>query len=143
MEQERKYRRIPMQLISHFRKGNGEVGMTVNVSLGGAFVETNLNFTVGQPVEFDIVLPGGEQRVSVEAVVRWVRQEQPRGIGVEFLKLTVPNKIALRRYIELLTRKKSESDVVTPEKRDNGADNTGGSPGSSGASDVSGFLAGL
>ncbi len=108
MSQNRKYRRIPAQLISHFRRGTSEEAQTQNISFGGAFIETNMSFSVNQTVDFEIVLPGGEQHVEVEAVVRWVNRDHPKGIGVEFIKVTAPNKIALRRYINLLMEKKQQ-----------------------------------
>ena len=53
-----------------------------DLSLAGAFIETDVTYEVGDFVEFEIKADG--QTNTVPALVRWVKEAEPRGIGVEF-----------------------------------------------------------
>ncbi len=58
-----------------------------NISVRGVFLETSLVLTIDETIEFDMELPGGDQVMQVVGVVRWIREDDPRGVGVEFKEI--------------------------------------------------------
>lgn len=79
----RKHRRIPAQVQGFLLGNSHEVeGKTIDLSLGGAKFESELNVHPGKVIVIRLVLPGVEEPVSIqEALVRWVGEQQ---FGVEF-----------------------------------------------------------
>ena len=55
-----------------------------NISRGGAFIETPVPFELGDPVTFAVQLPGDDRKRLVFGRVRWLRETEPRGIGMKF-----------------------------------------------------------
>ncbi len=82
----------------------GSVGVIRNLSLGGGFIETGRRYEVGDTVELGLSLPGDERERVIVAVVRWVREEGPRGIGVEFIRAIPNDLVSMQKYIEFQAR---------------------------------------
>jgi hypothetical protein len=82
----RKYRRVPAQIKGLLRGNSHEVeGTTVDLSLGGAKIESDLNVHPGKVIVIRLMIPGVEEPVSIpEALVRWV---EPNQFGVEFQQI--------------------------------------------------------
>lgn len=100
----RRFRRVPTDLIAHFRRGGEESKVMVsNMSLGGIFVETKMLFEDGETVEFDLMLPaekhGASVKVHVTGAVSWTRKNDPSGIGVEIKCIAVQDKLEFHRYM--------------------------------------------
>jgi PilZ domain len=79
----RKHRRVPVQ-IQGFLVGNSHEieGHTLDLSLGGAKFESDLEVFPGKTIMVRLVVPGAESAVSIpEAKVRWVVEQT---FGVEF-----------------------------------------------------------
>jgi hypothetical protein len=55
-----------------------------DISLGGMFVETDLETPLAAVVTIQIALPGGQDEFEIDARVRWHTRE---GIGLQFLSL--------------------------------------------------------
>ncbi len=65
--------------------GNEHSGVTRDVSVAGAFVETAHIVGVGAELWLELNTPATWEPISVRGTVRWVRHEEdPRGFGVDF-----------------------------------------------------------
>ncbi|HEX7479073.1 MAG TPA: TIGR02266 family protein [Polyangiales bacterium] len=85
---------------------NFYVGFTENVSEGGLFLATYQLRPVGTEVALTFVLPD-EHAVSVQGVVRWVRDlrdgasaDTPPGLGIEFVRLGEDDKQRIQAYVD-------------------------------------------
>lgn len=93
---------LPAQAI---RRGDARDVLVGDLSLAGAFLETDSPFTAGSQLGIEIQLPN--RQVEVCATVRWVASAQPdllpgrtRGFGVEFLNPPHELRAALEEHIE-------------------------------------------
>jgi hypothetical protein len=79
----RKHRRVPLQIQGFLLGNSHEIeGQTLDVSLGGARFESELDVFPGKTIMVRLVVPGAESSVSIpEARVRWVDEHM---FGVEF-----------------------------------------------------------
>ncbi|HJT22497.1 MAG TPA: PilZ domain-containing protein [Nitrospira sp.] len=94
----RKHRRIPARLMGSLLGNSHEVdGRTVDLSLGGAKIESALNVHPGKVIVVRLALPGAETIAIEEALVRWVGQWQ---FGVEFQNLDQGEVDELAQLIE-------------------------------------------
>lgn len=77
----RRYPRTPVSLTVTLSAGEAEaVGQTVDMSMGGVFVETTLSAPFGAETTITLLLPGiGSTRLP--ATVRWTK---PGGLGLQF-----------------------------------------------------------
>lgn len=95
----RKYRRVAAQVQGFLLGNSHEVeGRTIDLSLGGAKLESDLAVHPGKVIVIRLVVPGSEEPVSIEeALVRWVGQRQ---FGVEFQNLDTDELDDLEQLIE-------------------------------------------
>ena len=95
----RKHRRIPAQIQGFLLGNSHEVeGKTIDLSLGGAKFESELNVQPGKVIVIRLVLPGVEEPVSIqEALVRWVGEQQ---FGVEFQNVDPDDLDELEQLID-------------------------------------------
>jgi hypothetical protein len=79
----RKHRRVPLQIQGFLLGNSHEIeGHTLDVSLGGARFESELDVFPGKTIMVRLVVPGAESSVSIpEARVQWVDEHM---FGVEF-----------------------------------------------------------
>jgi uncharacterized protein (TIGR02266 family) len=97
---DRRYdRRIPIEF-SH--EGRPYSADTVNISLGGLFIGTDIALPMGSKVALKFRVPTQNEHIEVEAVVRWVESEDGRviGLGVRFEGLRARDVWALNKYLE-------------------------------------------
>ncbi|WP_172834065.1 PilZ domain-containing protein [Nitrospira japonica] len=82
----RRHRRVPAQINGLLCGNSHEVeGTTVDLSLGGAKIESGLEVYPGKVIVIRLMIPGVEEPVSIpEALVRWV---EPNQFGVEFQRV--------------------------------------------------------
>jgi uncharacterized protein (TIGR02266 family) len=99
---ERRPLRIPVQVDSS--EGSYEA-VSENISVGGLFLATNREHAVGDKIRLSFQLPRRQERLSVEAEVRWVRRRvdlqaaTPTGVGLLFLSSDWWFRDVLRRFL--------------------------------------------
>jgi len=64
---------------------NFYVGFTEDISDGGVFIATRTPLPPGTHLEFELGL--GKGRVRVEGEVRWIRETDSPGMGIQFVNL--------------------------------------------------------
>ena len=73
-----------------------------DLSVGGAFLRSDLLFEVGEEVRIDFTLPAGHRVHARGRVVRVSRERdggQVPGMGIEFIALTDADREAVRAFI--------------------------------------------
>jgi uncharacterized protein (TIGR02266 family) len=72
---------------------NFYTGLTQDISSGGLFVATSMQYRVGERLRVRFSLPGQSEPITADAEVRWVRDpramktDAPEGIGLRFVEL--------------------------------------------------------
>ena len=103
-EEKRRHKRYPSDLRARFRLVDEagetfEEGPILNISRGGLFVHTKLDYTLGAAVEVHVTVttPFGEEReLVVEGKIMWLcGQEDEEGIGINFTKIDRHTQYAL------------------------------------------------
>jgi len=85
---------------------NFYTGLTQDISSGGLFVATPINFRVGDQVSIKFTLPGRTTALAAEAEVRWLRDphvmrtDAPEGVGLRFLGLSPEVQTAIAEFLE-------------------------------------------
>src|SRR5690349_825305 len=75
---------------------NFYAGRTRDLSLGGLFVETNVGFPIGTPIEVKLKLPKGTFTLECEVVWQLSeRAQQIVGVGLRFVELSPAAKRAI------------------------------------------------
>ncbi|KAB2882041.1 MAG: response regulator [Kofleriaceae bacterium] len=59
---------------------------TDNLSTGGTFIATSRELEIGASVRLALSFPGLLEPVGIDGVVRWVREGDEPGVGIEFLE---------------------------------------------------------
>lgn len=110
MADKRKFKRLPANLVTCIRMQQVSeqarkafLTRISDISVGGVFIETHSPFPVGTLVEFDFELPGLNQKVHAQGIVRWSCderiQDRQAGMGIEFLKVSVSETQAIHAYV--------------------------------------------
>lgn len=96
--------RIPVQLEVILGEDQN-TSCTFNVSMGGAFIETDDPPSAGEVLELKLCLPDSRHPVICQARVAWVnslhspiRNDHPPGMGLEFLNLN--NESRLEKFLQ-------------------------------------------
>jgi hypothetical protein len=95
----RQYRRVSAQFKSLLLGNSHEVeGVTLDLSIGGARIESELQVFPGKQLRVRLVVPGEEEPLSInQALVRWVREDT---FGLEFLGLDQEDRDDLEELID-------------------------------------------
>jgi Tfp pilus assembly protein PilZ len=72
-------------------------GRSVNISLGGVFVDTEPLIPIGTRLELLIHLPGVPDRSRIACIVRW--SKWGKGIGLQFERLRAIETWALTKLV--------------------------------------------
>ena len=82
----RQYHRVPAQVKSLLRANSHEIeGETVDLSLGGAKIESSLVVQPGKQITVRLIIPGGEEPIYIDrAQVQWIHD---RTFGLKFLEV--------------------------------------------------------
>ena len=86
---------------------NFYTGLTQNISAGGLFIANQIR-RIGDRIKVTFSLPGSGAPVTVEAEVRWIRENSPLlrvedgfvGMGVRFINLSPDAAHAIQKFIE-------------------------------------------
>ena len=89
-------------------------GDSVDLSLGGLYLKTELPLNLGERIYLNINLPTLDDAVSCEGKVAWVnpslassKPHFPSGVGVEFVHLTSNVEEEIKRFINWRTPRES------------------------------------
>ena len=95
----RKHRRVPVQIQGYLLGNSHEVeGHTLDLSLGGARFESDLDVFPGKVIMVRLVVPGLDEPLSInQARVQWVDEQT---FGVEFQKIQQDELDELEELIE-------------------------------------------
>lgn len=72
-----------------------------NISAMGIFIHSRAIFPIGTRLDLAFALEGGTERLSLHGIVTWVNSPRPDretdvpGMGVEFVRLTSPQREAV------------------------------------------------
>jgi hypothetical protein len=96
--EKRQQPRFTSQFRSTISGGQGEgQGRTLDLSIGGCMIETDLPVGVGTSIECRIYVPGLDWPLRVdEAQVRWVKGNT---FGIQFTKIQPDEEIKLKQVI--------------------------------------------
>ena len=99
MMERRKYRRVPANIQGFLLGNSHEVeAYTLDLSLGGARFESDLDVWPGKVIVVRLVIPGLDTPVSIdEARVQWLAEET---FGVEFQKVQAEELDELEELID-------------------------------------------
>jgi hypothetical protein len=95
----RQHRRVPAQLKSLLLGNSHEVeGVTLDLSIGGARIESEIDVFPGKQIQVRLVVPGEEEPLLIDqALVRWVDENT---FGIEFLKVNQKRRDDLEELID-------------------------------------------
>ncbi len=99
--------RLPARIETGLRSGGEELGglprdaTLLDLSRGGAFIETSAPFVLGDMVSFSLQPAPNRPRRTIFGRVRWIREGEGAGIGVKFVRTRSLNETLdmLSRYI--------------------------------------------
>jgi len=102
-QHERRPVELPVVIEDAANKVRGKVRFdSHDLSVGGAFLRSDLLFEVGEEVRIDFTLPTGHRVHARGRVVRVSRERdggQVPGMGIEFIALADPDREAVRAFI--------------------------------------------
>ena len=98
----RSHKRLPFEIeLTIVSDHNFYAGLTLNISEGGLFVGTHVEYPVGTRLEIRLLFPGDEEPTALMTEVRWVRPlhaagNSSPGMGLRFVDLSpdVSDKIS-------------------------------------------------
>lgn len=95
----RQHRRVPAQVKSLLRANSHEVdGETVDLSLGGAKIESRLVVQPGTQITVKLIIPGVEEPIYIEqAQVQWIHDQT---FGIRFLEVRQQELDELEQLID-------------------------------------------
>jgi hypothetical protein len=97
LRERRRYFRCPLTIpVTIARQTMTQVCHSVNVSEGGMALSTFVPFSLGEPVEFQFILPGCKVPFAVKSTICWVKMGQ---LGCRFTSLSDEHKWALRDWL--------------------------------------------
>jgi uncharacterized protein (TIGR02266 family) len=102
-QHERRPVELPVVIEDAANRVRGKVRFdAADLSVGGAFLRSDLLFEVGEEVRVDFSLPDGHRVHARGRVVRVSRERddgQVPGMGIEFIALADPDRDAVRAFI--------------------------------------------
>ncbi|OGQ78005.1 MAG: hypothetical protein A2289_21330 [Deltaproteobacteria bacterium RIFOXYA12_FULL_58_15] len=104
LEQQRQYLRRPIHASFRVRDAGdpsqGEILFdSVDLSQGGAFLESELLLEIGEMVEVTFGLPGKIRPIRATARVAWATGKGTCGMGLEFVNLNDEDRQAIAEYV--------------------------------------------
>jgi uncharacterized protein (TIGR02266 family) len=99
-------RRFPFEInVDIVSEHNFYAGLSLNISEGGLFVATHVEYPVGTKLEIRLLLPGDEEPTAIRTEVRWVRPHNAdadgsAGMGLRFLELTPAVMAKIARFAQ-------------------------------------------
>jgi uncharacterized protein (TIGR02266 family) len=118
----RRHPRLAIAIAVDFSSAdNFYTAKTRDISLGGLFINTEIGMPIGSEITVQLELLGVPHSVACEVVWTLVdHQDRPCGLGLRFLELPGPTKVAIERFMTLRGPMNFEvtADSVEPELPD-------------------------
>jgi predicted HAD superfamily Cof-like phosphohydrolase len=94
--------RIPTTFAQELKPGEHRVGegVVTNISLGGCYLQTVVQLSQGSLVSLELQTEPQTPAIAVEAAI--VRMVRPTGVGLEFLRLSEPERERFSQFIRQL-----------------------------------------
>ena len=75
---------------------------TKNLGVGGVFVATDRQLSIGEQVTVELSLPGHVRPSPVGAEVRWIQKadDRPSGLGLRFLRPSLGLTVAIHGLLQ-------------------------------------------
>lgn len=91
-----------------------------NISLGGVFISTPYPFSVGSIVKLSFTLPGNNNLIEAEGIVRWISNNiNNPGMGIEFLNISFTDRESISDYIkERMQKEVIQQLIQTPKHKE-------------------------
>ena len=90
--------RKPCLINANYRIQNKDYkSYILDISIGGVFIETNETFTIGQEIVLNFKLPNYQKPFKLKGSISW---GSPRGFGVKFDKISLPQGEILKSFVE-------------------------------------------
>lgn len=101
----RKEQRIPIEIEVKYSTGDSFViDWTMNISRGGMFIRTPNPLPVGSVLKIQFSVPGAQENISAEGIVRWkIDPSDPNiipGMGIEIISIDESSKNILNEFIK-------------------------------------------
>jgi uncharacterized protein (TIGR02266 family) len=99
-------RRFPFEInVDIVSEHNFYAGLSLNISEGGLFIATHVEYPVGTKLEIRLLLPGDEEPTALKTEVRWVRPHNAdadgaAGMGLRFLDLSPPMMAKIAKFAQ-------------------------------------------
>jgi uncharacterized protein (TIGR02266 family) len=99
-------RRFPFEInVDIVSEHNFYAGLSLNISEGGLFVATHVEYPVGTKLEIRLLLPGDEEPTTIKTEVRWVRPHNAdadgsAGMGLRFIGLSPEVMTKIHRFAQ-------------------------------------------
>jgi hypothetical protein len=76
------------------------------LSVGGLYLEKELDLREGDPVEFELQVPGCDEPVRIVGMIRSRAEDDRgrRGMGIRFDRLSVPDAKVIEAFLDRIAR---------------------------------------
>jgi uncharacterized protein (TIGR02266 family) len=98
--------RAPIEMRVDLKTGNETFAATTkNLGVGGLFVVTDRQLSVGERVTVELSLPGHVRPIPAGAEVRWIQtaDDRPSGLGLRFLSPSLGLTVAIHGLLQNVT----------------------------------------
>ncbi len=98
---------VQVEFHGHSSEGIGHlVFESADLSTGGTFLKSDLLLEDGEGFSLEFRVPGAPKPIRAQARVAWVRrfpkEQEPAGMGVEFVAMSEEDREMLSRYLSSL-----------------------------------------
>ena len=105
----RSTRRVPCNLEAKVRDGDQVyTSKTLDISHGGIFIATDINFEIGTLLDLSFQIPDAERTLEAVGRVTWVRtrgaSDEPAGVGLKFSQIDPEDLKLIVGYVNRVSR---------------------------------------
>lgn len=126
IDERRRDPRIPVMMQVSYTDGEDfMVDYSINLSFNGIFINTLLDFAIGEKVYLKFALPGYKQAMHILGNIRWAKSAQTTqdasalpGIGIEFTQMTDSDRAAVHHFVNRFLPAENETALELFEVED-------------------------
>ncbi|MCP4869948.1 MAG: PilZ domain-containing protein [Proteobacteria bacterium] len=102
----RAHPRALVGLIARGQSAESAVVAVTELSVGGLYLERELELQDGDPIEFDLFVPGCDEPVRIDGVIRYRAEDEAgkRGMGIRFDGVSGSAAKVIEAYLDRLAR---------------------------------------